>query len=291
MTLVGILFAVGALIAWGFGDFFIQRATREIGIWKSLFFICLTAVVVLLPFIQSEIGEVLNNSKGLVFLLMAGVAIFAAALLIFESMKVGKLAIVEPILSLELPVAVALGVFLAHESLNMVQLILIGVVFIGVVLAMTKHHTHLHYHKRIFERGVLYAFFGALIMGTTNFLIGVSSQETSALLTIWFTGLMIAVFCFVYFVIKGRVKSLVGDLKKHIKTITSSSVFDNAAWISYAFATTYIPISIATTISESYIALAVGLGILVNKEKVNWHQVVGIALAVSGVILLSLVTG
>ena len=286
MAIFGILFAVGALIFWGFGDFFIQRATREIGIWKSLFFICLTAVVVLLPFIQGEIGGILNNQKGLAFLLMAGVAIFAAALLIFESIKVGKLAIVEPILSLELPVAVALGVFLAHESLNMVQLILIG-----VVLAMTKHHTHLHYHKRIFERGVLYAFFGALIMGTTNFLIGVSSQETSALLTIWFTSLMIVVFCFVYFVIKGRVKSLVGDLREHIKAITNSSVFDNAAWISYAFATTYIPISIATTISESYIALAVGLGILVNKEKINWHQIVGIALAVGGVILLGLVTG
>ncbi len=288
MALFGILFAVGALIFWGFGDFFIQRATREIGIWKSLFFISLTAVVILLPFIQGEIGEVLNNPKGLSFLLMAGVAIFAAALLIFESMKVGKLAIIEPILSLELPVAVTLGVFLAHENLNLVQLILIGVVFIGVVLAMTKHHTHLHYHKRIFERGVLYAFFGAMIMGATNFLIGISSQETSALLTIWFTSLMIAVFCFIYFVIKGRVKSLAGDLKKHIKAITSSSVLDNAAWISYAFATTYIPISIATTISESYIALAVGLGILVNKEKVNWHQIVGIVLAVSFLVSLPL---
>ncbi|MEK9173423.1 MAG: DMT family transporter [Patescibacteria group bacterium] len=290
MALVGILFAVAALIAWGFGDFFIQRATREIGIWKSLFFICLMAVVVLLPFVQGEIGEVLNNSRGMGFLLMAGVAIFAAALLIFESMKVGKLAIIEPILSLELPVAVAMGVLLAHEKLNLVQILLTIVVFVGVVLAMTKHHTHLHYHKRIFEKGVLYAFFGAMIMGATNFLIGVSSQETSALLTIWFTSLMIAVFCFIYFVVKGSVGSLAGDFKKHTKAIINSSVFDNAAWISYAFATTYIPISIATTISESYIALAVGLGILVNKEKVNWHQVVGIVLAVSGVILLSLTT-
>lgn len=289
--MLGIIFALGALLFWGVGDFCIQRATREIGIWKSLFFICLTAVVVLFPFIRGEIGEVFNDPKGLALLLTAGVAIFVMALLIFESYKIGKLAIVEPILSIELPVAVILGVFLAHENLNLVQWLLILVVFVGVVLAMTKHHTHLHYHKRILEKGVLYALFGAILMGAANFLIGVASQETSALFTIWFTSLMTAVFCFIYFIAKGTTKSLVRDFKKHTKAITSSSVFDNAAWISYAFATTYIPISIATTISESYIALTVGLGIFVNKEKVNWHQVVGIVLAVSGVIILSAVSG
>ncbi len=289
--MLGIIFALGALLFWGFGDFYIQRATREIGIWKSLFFICLTAVVVLFPFIRGEIGGVLSDSKDLALLLAAGVAIFVMALLIFESYKIGKLAIVEPILSLELPVAVILGVFLAHENLNLVQWLLILVVFVGVVLAMTKHHTHLYYHKRIFEKGVLYAFFGALLMGAANFLVGLSSQETSALFTIWFTSLMTAIFCLVYFIAKKNLRSLVGDFKKHTKAIASSSVFDNAAWISYAFATTYIPISIATTISESYIALTVGLGIFINKEKVNWHQVVGIVLAVSGVIILSAVSG
>jgi drug/metabolite transporter (DMT)-like permease len=59
------------------------------------------------------------------------------------------------------------------------------------------------------------------------------------------------------------------------------------AWVSFAKATTFIPIAIATTISESYIALAVLLGLFVNREKLRTHQILGITLATFGVIILA----
>ncbi|TSC81927.1 MAG: Uncharacterized protein G01um101420_710 [Parcubacteria group bacterium Gr01-1014_20] len=291
MALLGIFFAVAALVSWGFGDFFIQRATRQIGVWRTLFFIDFAAALFFLPFIYEEIGPTFSNGRGMFLLTAAGLVIFLAALLIFKSYKDGKLAIVEPILAFELPVVVALGIFTWGEKLSVIEILLIGSVFLGIVLAITKHHTHLHYHKRIFERGVVWAVLGAIVMGLGSFLLGVSSQETSPLFTMWYTSLISVILCLFYMVPKGEVKKLINDLRAHKKSVISQVILDNAAWTFYAFSMTLIPISIATTISESYIALSVVLGIVVNHEKIQRHQKIGVALAIAGVIFLGMVTG
>lgn len=285
---LGIIFAIVALLSWGFGDFFIQKTTRIIGIWKSLFFIGIVGLIGLFPFIKDEIFNLTPSS--LLLLAILGIVVIFAALFDFEALKQGKIAIVEPLIGLELPITVGLSISLGKEHLSAVQLILIAVVFIGIVLAITVHHTHLHYHRRIFEKGVILAGIGAIGMALTNFLIGVSSQQISPLMTIWFTHSLLAMVCAIYLIFRGEFKTIITDLKAHPKPIVGQSIFDNVAWIAFAFATTLIPISIATTISESYIALAVFLGIFINKEKLRSHQLIGVALAIGGVIALSAFT-
>ncbi|MDI6821251.1 MAG: hypothetical protein QMD65_03755 [Patescibacteria group bacterium] len=49
----------------------------------------------------------------------------------------------------------------------------------------------------------------------------------------------------------------------------------------------FLAISIATTISENYIALTVLLGVFINKEKLQRHQFFGIAIAIISVLVLS----
>jgi len=56
-------------------------------------------------------------------------------------------------------------------------LIFIAVIFLGVLLSITIHHTHLHYHKRIFEKGAAFAGLAAVGTALTDFLVGVSSQS------------------------------------------------------------------------------------------------------------------
>lgn len=79
-------------------------------------------------------------------------------------------------------------------------------------------------------------------------------------------------------------------MKANPGPIIGQSILDNTAWVAFAFATIFIPISIATTISESYIALAVFLGIFINREKLRPHQMIGVVLALVGVIALSALT-
>lgn len=282
---IGIIFALFALFAWGFGDFFIQKTTRKIGSWKALFLIGIVGSIGLFPFIAHDL-LFLNKPQFLLLLLLASVVIFTS-IFDFEALKQGKIAVVEPIISLELPMTIALGITLAHEAITGIQFILMLVIFIGIILVVTEHHTHLYYHRRIFEKGVILAGIGAIGMALSNILVGVSSQNISPLVTIWFAHSIIAVVSFIYLLFKNELQHLAKDIKKYPGAITGQCVLDNIAWISYAQATTLIPIAITTAISEAYVALAVLLGIFINKEKIRKHQYIGITLSVVGVIILS----
>lgn len=281
----GIVFSLIALISWGFGDFFIQRATRAIGSWKALFFIGIVGLIGLFPFVQNDLTSL--NTSNFLLLGLLGIVVVCAALFDFEALRQGKIAIIEPIIGLELPITVGLSLTLTNEALSSLQLFLIGIVFIGIVLAISSHHEHLHNHKRVFEKGAILAGIGAIGMALTNFLVGISSQNISPLITIWFAHSLLAVVCGIYILHKGEFRTLIDDLKKYPKPIIGQSILDNVAWVSFAKATTLIPIAIVTTISESYIALAVLLGLFVNHEKLRKHQIIGVVLATIGVVAIS----
>ena len=169
----GILFALGALFAWGLGDFLIQRTTRAVGSFKALFFIGVVGMVGLFPLIKNDLTR-LDTAAWLLLCSLGFVVIFVA-LFDFEALKQGKIAIVEPLIGLELPLTVGLTVGLGRDNITLVQGLLIVAIFVGIVLAVTTHHRHLHYHKRIFEKGVVFAGLGAVGMALVNFLTGVSS--------------------------------------------------------------------------------------------------------------------
>lgn len=287
---LGFIFAFVALISWGFGDYFIQKTTRLIGIWKALFFIGFTASITLLFFVIDDL--LLLSISDILFLLITSIIVMSAALFDFEALRQGKIAVIEPIIGLELPITVGFGVFLAHEKLSLIQLLFILVIFVGIMLIITIDSSHLRYHKRIIEKGVTLALIGAIGMAMNNFLVGIASQNISPLVTIWFVHTIIVFICIIYFIHKGKkdIQSLFRDLKKYPKNIVAQSILDNAGWIAYASATALIPISITTAISESYIALAALLGIIVNKEKLQNHQFFGIALTIFGVIFLAYIS-
>lgn len=291
MNILGVVFAFLALIGWTFGDFFIQKSVRIVGDIKTLTYICTVGVIGIFPFITKELPLIFENPIKIFLLTLTGVIIFFAAIFDFEALKRGKLAIVEPVLGMELPITIALSVILWAEQPSIIQYILMASAFIGIILAITTRHAHLHYHKRIFEKGVLFAALGAIVMGLVNFLVGVSSQKTSPLMAIWFISLISLILCFIYMIVTQKeIKGVVSDFIHNLKITLTTSIFDNAAWIFFAFAASLIPISIATTISESYIAFAVCLGLFINKERIKWHQFFGIIITIVSIILLSIMT-
>ena len=285
--MLGVLLAFGALFCWAFGDYFIQKTTKTIGIWKALLYITLTGTIVLLPFVNEEIPAILTNTSDLILLLATGVILFIAAIFEFRGFKEGKLSVIEPALGAELPITILLSIFIWNERPTLSQGLLMLSVFVGITLAVTLTHRHLHYHKSIFEKGVIFALLGAILMGVSNFLMGVSSQQTSPLLTMWFTSAILSVLSFTYMSMTGELHGFFASFRKYPGMILGETILDNLAWICYTFAMSLIPISLATTISESYIAVAVLLGFIINKDKLKHHQKVGIVLATAGVILLS----
>ncbi|MFA5186118.1 MAG: DMT family transporter [Patescibacteria group bacterium] len=284
----GILFALGALIGWALGDFSIQRAVRAVGNVRALFYIGALGAIGILPFVWNEIVPALSDIANWPLIGFACVLVAVTALVNFQGLKLGKLSVVLPMNGIELVIAVLLAVAAGHESYSFVIYGHMLIVATGLVLTSVRS---LNLIKKIkWEKGVAIALAGAVGLGISNFTIGITSIEFSPLLTIWLTHTACAI-CTLFIMLKrSHLSCIRNDFKRHFNVIMAQSFLDNLAWISFAYATTIIPIGIATTISEGYLALGTLLGIIVNRERLRWHQYAGIALTLIGVIALSYLT-
>lgn len=280
---IGAIFAFIAMFAWGFGDFLIQKSTRKIGVWITLFIITLTGFIVLTPFALKNAGSLFTF--GINIFLIGGIAYFIAAFLDLEALRKGKLDIVEPIWSLEIVSSTLLAFFILGERLNNIQLSFIGILIISLILVSLKSFNF--ERKHLIERGVYLALVAALIMGLANFFIGVGSRQIDPITMKWGMDLFLTV-CSFFIILKNKeFKGIIKKIKQNEKTLFFMSLFDNSAWLAFGFSMALAPISIAVAISESYIIIAVLLGYFVNKEKLRKHQIVGLVFALISAIYLA----
>jgi drug/metabolite transporter (DMT)-like permease len=286
ITSAGLIAATAALIFWAIGDIFIQKGTRSFGNWATIFLIGAFGLIIIFPFIYDELPQLATNSDGLLLLALTSTITLFAALFLFEGLKRGKIAIIEPVFGLELPFTVAFSVVIGKEHLPPLLYFLIAMVFVGLMLAVTKQLRHLRFDVTLLEKGVAWAAVGSIAMGLMNFLTGLGSQAFSPLLTIWFIHGFVGLVAAVYLIIKGEMGSLLAAVRRKPRTAFCSAFFDNGAWIAYAYAMVLMPISLATAISESYIVFTVLAGVFLNREKIKPHQCVGIIIVVIGVIAL-----
>lgn len=283
---LGIIFAFVAMLAWGFGDFFIQKSTRKFGDWETLFLISFFGAIVLFPFVVKDIPELFSFEDNRLFVLLGASSVITfAALLDFEALKRGKLSVVEPIYALEIPIAAFLAFFILNEVISSYQLLLIITLMFGLILISLKSY---HFSRKIWlERGVIFVFLGTLFMGVANFLVGVGARITDALMINWFMSIFMAIITFSYLLSKKRATKMKRDLLSEKKLLFSMCFLDNIAWAAFAFAMTLAPIAIAVALSESYIIIAVLLGMFINKENLHAHQKIGLVIAIISAIVLA----
>lgn len=281
---IGIICALIAMICWGFGDFFIQRSTRKFGDWETLFLICLFGALIQWPFIIKELPS-LADPYLLGILALASVVILFAALFEFEGFRQGKLSVIEPLLSLEIPITMLLAFVMLGEVLSGFQYLLIVGLLGGLLLVSLKKA---HFSRQVWlEKGVFIGACGALIMGAANFGIGFGARETSPFMVNWFTDVMLAGIAYSKLRWHGKHKAMWQNCWKYKHFLGKMCVLDNAAWIAFAYAMVLAPIGIAVALSESYILIGVLLGVYVNKERLYMHQKIGLILALGAAIWLA----
>lgn len=285
MGTMGILFAFLALFFWGVGDFLIQKSARKFGDWVALFYIATMGVLMVTLFVYKDVGAVLNSPRDLAILLTASGVILAAALFELEALRVGKISVVEPVFASELLVTSLLAGFILREQLNLGQVALLALLIIGIILVATRSWKD--WRRIHLERGVGLAVSATLGMGMVNFLFGIGAREISPLMINWFTDLFLMMVAFFYLLSRGRIGEIWDDWRVNRGLILGVGLADNAAWLAYSFSMLYLPIAIATGITESYIALAAALGLFFNKEKLGRSQWMGVVIVVAAVIILA----
>jgi drug/metabolite transporter (DMT)-like permease len=277
MVTVNIFAAIAAMFAWGFGDFIIQRGTRKIGDIETLAWIGVLGSIGITPFIWHDLALVATKSN-FGILISLGIVSFFVGLANFEAYRRGKLSIVDVILEIELPIAVLLGIVFFHKSLSLVQFLLIILVSVGVILIAIEPGKIKKRH--FFEKGIVLALVAAVGYAIVDFLTAIGANAVSPLLTIWFTWVTFTIICLLYLAFVGRLQTFWRDAKRYTMLVIGMGVVDTIAWVLFAFAVRNNEFAVTVAITQSYPAIALILGVAVNKERVAVHQYVGAALAI-----------
>jgi drug/metabolite transporter (DMT)-like permease len=277
-----VIFAFAAMLSWGVGDFLIQKTIRKIGALDTLAWICIFSSIILLPFVAKDLARLTQTD--LIFLAVLGIIAFLSAMLGFEALHHGKLSVINIVLTIELPITIVLSMIFLKETLTLVQVILMLVTISGMLLI--SFTTLKNWNKNI-EKGVLLAIGSGLLIGIINFMTAKASRSISPEMSIWAPWLVVVM---ISLVVISRGNGLTAFFNKGMKLknlLFWACLIDTGAWLFYAWAVKEGQVSIVTAITESHPAVAMFLGVMLNKESIKPHQYIGAVLALIGSIILA----
>lgn len=291
-----IIFAFGAMLFWGIGDFLIQKTVRKIGEFETLIWINLIGGLGLLPFVIKDF-KLITSWENLLALIILGIIDFFFGITLLKAYEDGKLSVVEIIMTIELPFTVLLGVFFLKEQLSFLQVILILIIFSGIFFISKSPKDLFEKLKNFFigrhnllEKGAKLAMVAAVISAFYNFMVAVNSRGVSAIMAIWFPWVLSFFFLLLYVGRKKGFKNLLAKSAEWKKTILVTGIIDTAAWVCFAFALSKQELSVTTAITESYPVIAMFLGIKYNQEKISGYQYCGALLALAGSVAIGLIS-
>ena len=280
------LFGLAAAVGWGLADFFGAMAGRRIGALGAVVSgQVLSALVITGVLLVS--GESLEplSGHGWILVLNGAAAAFAYATH-YKALELGPVAVVSPIGAGYAVVGVVLAIVILDERPSPLALVGAGIAVLGVALVSTdlrklregiKHHVP----------GLWWSVAAAIGFGVAGFLLGFLSQEAGWIPGVW--GSRVAMLAF--YVPMAVV--LRHDLRRfHVGAGLWIALLAGAADLlgvtSYAAGAERGYVSIVLAASAVFPLIAVALSMATFHERLVPNQYVGIALVVSGLLLLGL---
>ena len=282
-------FAVIALIAWGIGDVFGAVASRRVGAYPTAFWLAVLSIPVMLPFIPGQIGRLELWTLPLFLLTVAlGLVLYGGLLAFYVAFREDNASIVG-VISAAFPLVVAvLSVMFLGERLTGLQTGIISVTVFGVLLSGLKQLPGKG-RGLVTSRGVVLALTAMMLWGVYITFLKVVIDAVG-----WFwPGVVVSVTGMVLLTIvmklRGesftlpRSRSLLWPLVGNALLLNIGGFANNAALL-------HGTASLVAPISGAYPMLFVIGAYVVFKESLRPFQILGVLIALIGVISLALVS-
>jgi drug/metabolite transporter (DMT)-like permease len=283
--MIGILLALGSGLAWGAADFVGGLKTRTVSLAAVSVYSQAVALVILLGLLALA-GMPSVDASVLVWGLPTGLAYVIGLGAFYQGLSTGRMSLVAPIVGLHAVLPVAAGL-LAGERLGGLQTAGIGVAMLGIFLTARGDADAPEYRStaRVAAAlGVIAAIgLGANLVGIDWALEG---EPASSLLWLLVATRVVAIALWLAIGL-----SLRHDLRRApgnaIGALIGLGVLDVTANMLYGLALRESLLSLTAVLVSLHPVCTVILSRIVLGERLARSRVVGIALAVTGVMLLS----
>ena len=281
----GFVLGTLAAIAWGLADVLVTYLSRSGGFFRTLLFTQIFGVVLLL-IVALVVGD-LPGPSTLQLLLLAALAPVAVAAYggFYKALELGPIAIVSPIASANGAVVVVLAVLVLGESLSALQALGCLLVLGFIVLAALEPSTEGTGEGN--GTGIRLALIASVAFGGYLFVLATISDDLGWLVPILIARSMTVTVLGAVAVTRPLpsagsfgVLGVIGCAAAGTLDATGYLVFNRGAEIG--------EVAITSAAAASYPVIPIVVGLLALRERVAWHQLVGVAGVLVGMVVLSL---
>ena len=303
----GILLGLGTAFCYGSADVFATIVSRRLGILTTLFLSHLLSLPFMFIFLAFAWRQLALTPQaflqslplGLVLGLLVTIGYFA----FYRGLELGPLAIVSPITSIDGAITVLLAVLIFHESLDIFKIMALIILFLGIVFVSLEgtsplaflHTLRMHSFAK---GGTRWALIAMIAFSFGLFGIGIATKTMNWFLPIfWLRIFSTLAITSVRLWQHTRSRSdmlpttYTGDEGQNswplnIALATLIGTLDSGALLLYSFNTQVATTGIAAAVGSCFVLFPLFFGVIVLHERLAKHQLLGIGLVLSGLILL-----
>lgn len=282
------IFGLGAAFGWGLADLFAALSGRRIGAWATVVIAQVASALLaggIVLLVEPDLRELSSVAGWLIpSSLLAAVAYFA----LYRALELGPIAVVSPLLASYAVVPVLLAVVLLDETLAGSQTAGVTVTIAGAVLTSTDLRA-LRAGTHSMPAGLPWAAVSTALFGVAAFILAWASQLAGWLPTMWLARSSAAVL---FLVAAAAIRARGGRTLPRASPLAALGLavllgsIDLSGTLSYARGAEVGLISIVTAVSATYPIIPVFGGVMLFGERPAPNQYLGVAMVISGLILL-----
>lgn len=287
--LASIILGIVSAVSWGTADFLARQSSREIGAYRTLFFMQAFGFGLLSAmWLLADRSTPAGTAAGWGWGLFGGLLSAGASLALYRAFETGVLAVVAPI-SASYPALTALLAMESGERIGPARWSGIGLILVGVALAVgaAGGGESLTAEERHKSRGAVgLAVIAAVGFGVMFWLLGFRVVPAlGGLMSVWMVRL-VGVIGLGVIALPAR-ESLRMPTRSGCWLLMAMATLDTGAYLANNFGMEFGHVSIVTVLASLYAAVTVLLAAVVLREKLTGKQWLGVGLIFAGIIALA----
>jgi drug/metabolite transporter (DMT)-like permease len=280
----GFVLGTLAAIAWGLADVLVTYLSRRGGFFRTLLLSQIFGVA-LLVIVALTLNELPGPSTAQVLALVAlGPVAVAAYAGFYRALELGPIAIVSPIASANGAVVVLLAVLVLDESLTAIQALGCILVLGFIVLAAREPSSGPGEGN---GKGIRLALIASIAFGGYLFVLATMSDELG-----WLVPILIArsvTVAIVSAVAVARPPPSRGALGRlGVLGCVAAGLLDACGYLVYNRGAEVGEVAITSAAASAYPVIPILVGLFALRERIAWHQLVGVGGVLCGMVVLSL---
>jgi transporter family protein len=282
--LLGIVFGVVALVFYGVSDFYVVKASRRIGAFRTtLWFMTLNLLLLL------ALGTFLFKFQGVdlttVMIVLITALISVIGWLSFANgLRVGNASIVGTVASGWAGVTVILGVLLLGESLTIYNVLAICLIIIGTMVISFDQNAIFKKRPKKIGSGISYALITLFSWGLFYFFITMLVNKVGWFSAALFVMMPTVAFLFIY---GAATKQQMKPKEKDFPILLLVAATGLVAFLAYNVGVTYNYAAIVAPLTAAAPVVLILLALILLKEKLTTNQKLGIILVIIGIVWIA----